>query len=540
MNQQAPPFGFPAQPGFFHGQPQGHFPLGSLPPPSSPMESLLWSRCELPSFVWFELFLRAGAVLSQAAVEKDNGAFFGWQGNVAVVAPDFMWDAMRKALQSTVPFNPGQQQQQQQYAPQHHPAVPQQHPSLFSKPATTASTNWANPAPLQPTLLQPSPLPTTQRPVSSLSTLTPSVPARTPTPSNNNAPLQALDALDHPIPALASLPQEFLKEMEDAFGARKFCYHVTKPYNGKLFVAPRGDDGTEKKFTYASLKEICDKYSIELGQSIKFDEAVRSATARSRETTSSGVPAMNAGTASGHAPQQQQHQQPSLQQTQSQQQQTRPPKQPYQQQQQHVAHSDGGARDASAGSWRGERSEGGERGGRGGRGGGRGGFGERGGRGGRGRGAHGGGGSGGSAWVSAAAPGSAPGTTNLNAGNAVASGQPVAAGQQQPQASAKPPSGGGGGGASKPASVTGGGGASKPPSLKSSTPPPPPYLQKHDVKKMAQHAALDSLNGASGGGGEKGTGLAVDAHTGGLKSAGGVTAADLSGNHTVSLSGTGA
>ncbi|KAJ3068972.1 hypothetical protein HDU98_007933 [Podochytrium sp. JEL0797] len=447
------------------------------------MESLLWSRCELPSFVWFELFLRAGAVLSQAAVEKDNGAFFGWQGNVAVVAPDFMWDAMRKALQSTVPFNPVQQQQQQQYAPQHHPAVPQQHPSLFSKPATTASTNWANPVPLQQTPLQPTPLPTTQRPISSLSTHPPSIPARTPTPSNN-APLQALDALDHPIPALASLPQEFLKEMEDAFGARKFCYHVTKPYNGKLFVAPRGDDGTEKKFTYASLKEICDKYSIELGQSIKFDEAVRSATARSRETTSSGIPASSVaggtGSGSGHAPQQQHHQpslqqqqsslqqqqQPSLQPQQQQQQQTRPPKQPYQQQQ-HVAHSDGGARDASAGSWRGERGEGGERGGRGGRGGGRGGFGERGGRGGRGRGAHGGG----SAWVSAAAPGSA--TSNLNAGNAVASGQPVATGQQPPQTSAKPPSGGGGG-ASKPASVTGGGGASKPPSLKSMTPPPPP------------------------------------------------------------------
>ncbi|KAJ3028491.1 UNVERIFIED_CONTAM: hypothetical protein HDU68_001559 [Siphonaria sp. JEL0065] len=70
--------------------------------------------------------------------------------------------------------------------------------------------------------------------------------------------------------------------MEDSFGPRMFCYHITKPFNGKLFVAPRAD-GTGKKFTYTNVKEICDKHNVELGQIVKFEEAVRSATARSRE-----------------------------------------------------------------------------------------------------------------------------------------------------------------------------------------------------------------------------------------------------------------
>ncbi|KAJ3135019.1 hypothetical protein HK100_003156, partial [Physocladia obscura] len=63
---------------------------------------MTWSRVDLPAFVWFELYIRAGAVLSAAAVAREfsdgSPAFFGWNGSVGVVAPDLMWDALRTSL----------------------------------------------------------------------------------------------------------------------------------------------------------------------------------------------------------------------------------------------------------------------------------------------------------------------------------------------------------------------------------------------------------------------------------------------------------
>jgi hypothetical protein len=62
-----------------------------------------WSQCNLPAFVWFELFVRAGAVLSAAAVGAAGpSGFYGWNGLVGVVAPNMLWDALRNA--PLVPF----------------------------------------------------------------------------------------------------------------------------------------------------------------------------------------------------------------------------------------------------------------------------------------------------------------------------------------------------------------------------------------------------------------------------------------------------
>ncbi|KAJ3063071.1 hypothetical protein HDU99_004996 [Rhizoclosmatium hyalinum] len=269
-----------------------------------------WSRVDLPAFVWFELFIRAGAVLSAAAVATNNPSsqndFFGWQGPVGVVAPDFMWDALRSSLDRSVSFQTPQPQQTQPPPQTQQTQQPQSHHTeggsspISGKPATAASVNWGNsgkeqsvPAPKR----NPTPTPVAavaqtalQRPPSSQGThakpvehqseqtqpkpsssrktsSTPAPPsnnttqtqprARTPSPAKQTSaststpvgPFQALDALDNPIPALSNLPQDFLKEMEEAFGPRMFCYHVTKPYNGKLFVAPRAD-GNGKKVAF--------------------------------------------------------------------------------------------------------------------------------------------------------------------------------------------------------------------------------------------------------------------------------------------------
>ncbi|KAJ3333297.1 hypothetical protein HDU76_009623 [Blyttiomyces sp. JEL0837] len=79
-----------------------------------------WSQCDLPAQVWFELAMRANAVLSAAAmnINGPNG-FYGWNGPIGVVAPDAMWDALRAALDELRPFK----------QPEMVPAVPVMAPS---------------------------------------------------------------------------------------------------------------------------------------------------------------------------------------------------------------------------------------------------------------------------------------------------------------------------------------------------------------------------------------------------------------------------
>ncbi|ORY50707.1 hypothetical protein BCR33DRAFT_492497 [Rhizoclosmatium globosum] len=113
-----------------------------------------WSRVDLPAFVWFELFIRAGAVLSAAAVATNNPSsqndFFGWQGPVGVVAPDFMWDALRSSLDRSVSFQTPQPQQTQPPPQTQQTQQPQSHHTeggsspISGKPATAASVNWGN------------------------------------------------------------------------------------------------------------------------------------------------------------------------------------------------------------------------------------------------------------------------------------------------------------------------------------------------------------------------------------------------------------
>ncbi|KAJ3400715.1 hypothetical protein HDU80_006689 [Chytriomyces hyalinus] len=313
---------------------------------------MTWSRVDLPAFVWFELFIRAGAVLSAAAVAANSpmegqgaghagGAFFGWQGPVGVVAPDVMWEALRASLERCVPFQQAAQPPMSTSAPapQPHP-VPQPQPPadkaspLSSKAASAAATNWGNAGKEAVPTNTTSPLSNapsaavagkstasikqsnSSRPVSSMSTHSdlhnaqqpasrklsnaqshskhrpgdkPGQPDRIPSPSHaakqgsspgaSPLPLQALDALDQPIPQLAHLPQEFLKAAQDLFGVRGFCFHVQKPFGKTVYLAQRGDP---PRIPHEEVEALFEQYKLELGV-IKFDEAVRSATARNKE-----------------------------------------------------------------------------------------------------------------------------------------------------------------------------------------------------------------------------------------------------------------
>ncbi|KAJ3340700.1 hypothetical protein HDU83_006936 [Entophlyctis luteolus] len=276
---------------------------------------MTWSRVDLPAFVWFELYVRAGAVLSAAAVARElpeGGTFFGWQGQVGVVAPDLMWEAVRDSLARCIPFAQPSAAGQSNHAYSPSNAAPAS-PSVSTKPATAASTNWGNSgnqsqpsdtvssigplpkvSPLAPVgaAAPPNQNPPTgssaknvqkqqhQRPISSQSShsreadantsavsrkssnnslahhnvvMVPNPAARSrhsissqqsqqQPPSVSGTKLYALDAMDVPIPALVNLPQQFLKDMEDAFGGvRAFCYHVTGPESARVCVAKRGD-----------------------------------------------------------------------------------------------------------------------------------------------------------------------------------------------------------------------------------------------------------------------------------------------------------
>ncbi|KAI8613715.1 hypothetical protein BC830DRAFT_453087 [Chytriomyces sp. MP71] len=263
---------------------------------------MTWSRVDLPAFVWFELFIRAGSVLSAAAVAANTevsgggpdgagGMFFGWQGPVGVVAPDLMWNALRESLGRTVSF-----QQNQATANQAPTGISQStnHPDgsnpLSSKTSSAAANNLTsfakdNPAPTAASNELKSQGPS--RPASSMSNHSdqpghhraslsrksshnPSVPLQapsqkqrvtqpppsksrttlssatqatetvTPDRTDSSAALQALDALDVPIPALKDIPPTFLKALVDLFGVRGFCFHVGKPA-GTVFLAQRGD-----------------------------------------------------------------------------------------------------------------------------------------------------------------------------------------------------------------------------------------------------------------------------------------------------------
>ncbi|KAJ1566799.1 hypothetical protein HK405_008357, partial [Cladochytrium tenue] len=103
---------------------------------------LSWSRCDLPSYAWFEILVRASAVLSAAAASmpSPSGGFYGWNGPVGVVAPDGLWQLLRTALDNLAPYTPPvigtppsaipqqqQQQQQQQQPLQMHQQRQQQH-----------------------------------------------------------------------------------------------------------------------------------------------------------------------------------------------------------------------------------------------------------------------------------------------------------------------------------------------------------------------------------------------------------------------------
>ncbi|KAJ3194867.1 hypothetical protein HDU82_002308 [Entophlyctis luteolus] len=297
---------------------------------------MTWSRVDLPPFIWFELYVRAGAVLSAAAVARESpeGAFFGWQGQVGVVAPDLMWEALRESLAKSIPFSQPSVVEQSNHYPHSANDAPAS-PSLSAKPASTASTNWGNsenqapPADVVAPSHQASDLTQTvnttpnqtalvggsakstqkqahQRPMSSQSSHSREadasafgvsrkssnnslahhtvfmVPNPTARPRQNfstqrpntavGTKLYALDAMEVPIPALAHLPQQFLKDMDEAFGGvRAFCYHVTKSQSGRVCVAQRGD---------GDVKEICEKHGVEFGQIVSFEEAARVASAK--------------------------------------------------------------------------------------------------------------------------------------------------------------------------------------------------------------------------------------------------------------------
>ncbi|KAJ3011622.1 UNVERIFIED_CONTAM: hypothetical protein HDU68_001598 [Siphonaria sp. JEL0065] len=106
----------------------------------------------------------------------------------------------------------------------------------------------------------------------------PLIPTTTTTPTSSHLPsthpLQALDALNNPIPSLSSISQKFLREMESTFGTN-ICYHIMKPYDGRIFVAGNmGEVGPSGvKFTYGNIKEIAKKHKINFENIMKLHEA---------------------------------------------------------------------------------------------------------------------------------------------------------------------------------------------------------------------------------------------------------------------------
>ncbi|KAJ3065211.1 hypothetical protein HDU98_011408 [Podochytrium sp. JEL0797] len=105
--------------------------------------------------------------------------------------------------------------------------------------------------------------------------------------------LQAVHALYHVIPELSSLSQEYLRDMEVAFGINMICDLIKTQFDGRLFVVARPEYRNEVHgYLHATAKRISKKHGVNLYNLQDFKIPLRSATtkAQARGIPGGGVP----------------------------------------------------------------------------------------------------------------------------------------------------------------------------------------------------------------------------------------------------------
>ncbi|KAJ3417305.1 hypothetical protein HDV05_005761 [Chytridiales sp. JEL 0842] len=291
-----------------------------------------WVQCNLPAFVWFELFVRAGAVLSAAAVGAAGpSSFYGWNGEVGVVAPKMFFEAIRNA--SLIPFQSPDSVQTTPLAPTTSSEEPksasntaeksdsnvndaenkaskqQSFTNDASKDTNSSSTSSATQG--KPGSTSSAYVPPSQRgkggawgsgsgprnhDTSGNTQKRPSANANNENNANTDgkatspsSPVVALDASGAPIPELKHLPAEFVKEVYDQLG-NDVAFHVTKPHNSRIYFTFRDEDISASTKSHHSkiLTELTSRYDLEYGGNIKWSEALKMVQAKAPVSAPSG------------------------------------------------------------------------------------------------------------------------------------------------------------------------------------------------------------------------------------------------------------